>query len=66
MEKPKIDPVTGCAHIKNYPSWRGCSVCGAGVPECVSQRQYIEEEVVEYCWACGATFDHTDDDPKEE
>ena len=61
--KPKIDPVTGCAHIENfhgYKLFRVCSKCSATVPE------GIDEGDLNYCWNCGATFDHTDDEPEEE
>ncbi|MBQ3478176.1 MAG: hypothetical protein IJH25_08400 [Clostridia bacterium] len=68
MNKPAVDEVTGCAHIRNYKTtigrFRGCSVCMAGVPDHVSGG-YIDESIVEYCWNCGATFDHTDDDEEE-
>ena len=61
--KPWIDPVTGCAHIKNWKSpvygWlRCCSYCDAEQPK------DIDEEFLTYCYNCGETFDHTDDDPK--
>ena len=49
--KPKIDPVTGCAHIENfhrYKLFRVCSVCGESVPA------GIDEGDLNYCWNCGA------------
>lgn len=58
--KPAIDPVTGCAHIMNlntYCRFRVCSYCHAEV------KQDEPEETINYCWRCGNTFDHTDDDP---
>lgn len=61
--KPAIDPVTGCAHIKNlvtYKRFRVCSCCDAEIP------QELPEEDIKYCWRCGETFDHSDDDPREE
>lgn len=72
--KPPIDPTTGCAHITNernpYGFSRVCSACHAGIPDHVSGLMfgtYIDEENVDHCYCCGATFDHTDDDePMEE
>ena len=62
MAKPSIDPVTGCAHIKIAKffggKYRACSNCEAEVVRCV------DENLINYCWNCGAIFDHTDDDPK--
>lgn len=73
MKKPPFDPVTGCAHIVNEETplgiYRACSSCRAGIPDHLSGPNgfgdYIDEENVDYCYSCGATFDHTDDDPKE-
>ena len=70
MNKPAIDDVTGCAHIRNYHTpigtYRGCSVCEAGICDHASQNEYVEEENVSYCWNCGVCFDHSDDDPRED
>ena len=68
MDKPAIDPVTGCGYIKNCTGYmgryRGCSVCHVGI--CVHDgTQYILEVNVDYCWSCGTEFDHMDDEPKE-
>ena len=65
MFKLSIDPVTGCAHIKNLIlmsclKFRVCSNCESEVPK------DIDEERINFCWSCGMTFDHADDDPKEE
>ena len=60
-KKPDIDPVTGCAHIKNckgYKPYRACSACGAQMFDDFE----IDELEVNYCWKCGAMFDHNDDD----
>lgn len=62
--KPRRDPVTGCAHIANWetPAFgvrRCCSYCDAPQPD------DINEELLNYCYSCGETFDHCDDDPKE-
>ena len=73
MKKPPIDPVTGCAHIMNEVTplgiYRVCSFCRAGIPDHTSGPngfgQYIDEGNVEFCYSCGVTFDHTDDEPKE-
>lgn len=63
MEKPSIDPITGCAHIKsinlNGCKFRVCSACHTEVPK------DVEESQVNYCYSCGETFDHTDDDERE-
>lgn len=64
MRKPDIDPITGCAHVKNeygYMLFRVCSVCGAVLPEIPG----IEEIEINYCWKCGIEFDHNDDDEVE-
>ncbi len=67
--KQAVDPITGCAHIVNERSihgiYRACSVCRAGIPDHVSGPtfgNYIDEDQVDHCYSCGATFDHTDDD----
>lgn len=62
--KPRIDPTTGCAHIKNWESpafgvRRCCSYCDAPQPK------ELTEELIEYCYSCGQRFDHMDDDKKE-
>ena len=72
--KPSIEPTTGCAHITNECCasgfYRACSACHAGIPDHESGPgfgSYIDEENVDHCYRCGATFDHTDDDePMEE
>jgi len=63
QRKRAADPVTGCAHIvtvNGYKAFRCCSECDAIVPE------DIEEEKLNYCWCCGAMFDHADDEPVAE
>ena len=64
MNKPSINPITGCAHIQTISfigcKFRVCSWCNAEVPK------DVEEARINYCWDCGNAFDHTDDDPKEE
>ena len=61
--KPARDPVTGCAHARVYRGivnefipYIGCSVCGCEVPEGVPLNS------VHYCYSCGETFDHSDDE----
>ena len=70
MKKPDIDPNTGCGHIRNYEGWRGtyrgCSYCSAGICVQDSAGNYLEEVNVDHCWSCGTTFDHTDDERREE
>lgn len=67
--KPAIDPATGCAHIKNLHTslgyFRVCSACETCVPAIDQHHWSIEEEQITYCYGCGATFDHADDDPME-
>lgn len=63
MKKPRIDDVTGCAHITNFDSYkhfRICSNCMAEMPK------EIYEEQLNFCWRCGIMFDHMDDDPNSE
>lgn len=71
MSKPRIDPVTGCAHIENEHTplgwFRVCSACKACVPIAVHHMGAVLEEAnINYCYNCGETFDHTDDDPPPE
>ena len=60
--KPRRDIVTGCAHITNWKFKDGtirrvCSYCDTDQPK------DIPEEQLHYCYHCGETFDHLDDDP---
>lgn len=64
MGKPRKDIVTGCVHITNWTFPNGatkriCSYCDSVQPA------DIDEEILKYCYYCGETFDHTDDDPAE-
>lgn len=63
--KPRRNPSTGCAHITNYehPAFgfrRCCSYCYAPQPK------DIDEELLKTCYSCGETFDHAEDDLKED
>lgn len=65
MRKLNINPITGCAHVRNdygYKVFRVCSACDAIVPEISG----INEDEIDYCWHCGAMFDHTEDDEVQE
>jgi len=61
-KKPKFDEVTGCTHIENvrtkFGGYRACAACGACMPK------DIDELRMNYCYRCGETFDHFDDDPE--
>lgn len=64
--KPRKDIVTGCVHIMNWigpagQKWRACSYCDA-----IQPTGDLEESDLNFCYNCGETFDHMDDDPKEE
>lgn len=62
-----IDPITGCAHIRNgIRKCRVCSACEAAVPDHLSDGTYINENQVAFCWQCGEMFDHTDDEGTED
>lgn len=68
MSKLAVNPVTGCAHIRNEKVgdkiYRVCSACGAEVLF-EGRHKRIEEKSLRYCYACGELFDHTDDEEKE-
>ena len=62
--KPRLDPITGKAHIINWehPAFgcrRCCSYC-----YCALARDQAEEKI-EKCWNCGTAFDHADDVPRD-
>ena len=63
MRNHAIDPITGCAHIMNLNlngcKFRVCSACHAEVPK------DVDKVKINYCYYCGETFDHSDDDEKE-
>lgn len=60
--KPRRDPVTGCAHIKNWehPAFgvrRCCSYCYSALA------RTADEKSLASCPMCGERFNHEDDDP---